>query len=69
MAEKRINQIHRILKDYEDDAVYASNMVRKIQAYENNGIFVGEKLILTYETEKDILSTQKIAQLEGKYLC
>lgn len=52
-----------------DDAAYARNMVRKIQAYENNGIFVGEKLILTYETEKEILNTKKIAQLAERYLC
>lgn len=38
-------------------------MVRKIQAYENNNIFQGERLILTFETEQTILNTGKIAQL------
>ena len=33
-----------------DNPVYARNMVRKIECYENNGIFPGERLILTYET-------------------
>ena len=51
-----------------DDPKYARNMVRKIQAYENNGIFVGEKLILTYETEQNILNTGKIEQMVKKYL-
>lgn len=51
-----------------DNPVYARNMVRKIQGYENNGIFVGEKLILTYETEQSVLNTEKIAQMVKRYL-
>ena len=51
-----------------DDPSYARNMVRKIDAYENNGIFVGERLILTYESEQSILSTRKIEQMVERYL-
>lgn len=51
-----------------DDPAYAKNMVRKIQAYESNGIFQGERLILTYETEQTILNTSKIEQLAKRYL-
>ena len=51
-----------------DDPGYARKMVRKINAYENNGIFAGEKLILTYETEMTILNTEKIKQLVERYL-
>lgn len=51
-----------------DDINYARNMVRKINAYENNGIFPGERLILTYETEQTILNTNKIEQLVERYL-
>ena len=51
-----------------DDPVYARKLVKKIQAYENNGIFPGEKLILTYETEQTILNTTKIEQLVKRYL-
>lgn len=47
---------------------YARRMVRKINAYKNNGIYAGEKLILTYETEQTILNTGKIEQLVDKYL-
>lgn len=50
-----------------DEPVYARNMVRKINAYENNGIFVGERLILTYETEQTILNTSKIEELVKRY--
>lgn len=51
-----------------DDPKYARKMVKKIQAYENNGIFAEEKLILTYETEQTILNTGKIEQLVKRYL-
>ena len=51
-----------------DDPEYARNMVKKIQMYENNGIFPGENLILTYETEQTILNTSKIEQLVKRYL-
>ena len=51
-----------------DDPVYARNMVRKINAYENNGIFVGERLILTYETEQLILNTGKIEQMVKHFI-
>lgn len=51
-----------------DDPVYARYVIRKIQAYENNNLFPGERLILTYETEKTILGTGKIEQLVNKYI-
>lgn len=51
-----------------DDPAYARKMVRKTQAYENNEIFQGERLILTYETEQTILNTSKIEQLVKHYL-
>lgn len=51
-----------------DDPLYARKFVRKIHAYENNDIFPGEKLILTYETEQMVLSTGSIEKLVKKYL-
>lgn len=51
-----------------DNPAYARNMVKRIQAYEDNGIFQGEKLILTFETEQTILNTDKIEQLVKRYL-
>lgn len=51
-----------------DNPIYARNMVRKIECYENNGIFPGERLILTYETEQSVLNTRKIEQMVERYL-
>lgn len=51
-----------------DDPAYAKKAIRKIQTYENNQIFPGERLILTYETEQNVLSTAKIEQMVKKYL-
>ncbi len=51
-----------------DSPEYARNMVRKIEMYEKNGIFPGERLIVTYETEQSVLGTEKIAQMVERYL-
>ena len=51
-----------------DDFVYAQNAVRKILAYEENGIYPGESLILTFETEKNVLNTRIIERLVHRYL-
>lgn len=51
-----------------DDPEYARKMVRKINMYENNEIFPGDRLIITYETEQVILNTGKIKQLVERYL-
>ena len=51
-----------------DDPVYAQNAVRKIQAYEGNGIYPGERLILTFETGKIVLNTRTIERLVYRYL-
>lgn len=51
-----------------DDPDYAKKAIRKIQVYENNDIYPGERLILTYETSQTILNTGKIQQLVERYL-
>ena len=51
-----------------DDPDYARNAVRKIQMYEENGIYPGEKLILTFETEKSVLDIRIVKKLVEKYL-
>lgn len=45
-----------------DDSNYVENALQKIALYEQNGIFPGENLILTYETRKNPIN-QKIAML------
>lgn len=51
-----------------DDPVYARSAVKKIETYEKNNIFPGEKLILTYETDRTVLHTKTIERLAKKYL-
>lgn len=51
-----------------DDPSYAENAVRKIQAYEENEIYPGERLILTFETEKTVLNTRQIQKLADRYI-
>ena len=50
-----------------DDPAYATSAIKKIKIYENNGINVGEKLILTFETQKSILSTTEIERNVRKF--
>ena len=40
----------------------------RLQAYEENGIFPGERLILTFETEKTVLNTRMIERMVLRYL-
>ena len=48
--------------------MYARNAVRKILAYEENGIYPGERLILTFETEKMALDVRMVKTLIERYL-
>lgn len=43
-----------------DDPEYARRAVRKIEVYEENGILLGERLIITFETSEKVLSTKEI---------
>ena len=51
-----------------DDLIYAQNAVRKIQAYEENDIYPGDRMILTFETERTALDMQLIEKLVCRYL-
>lgn len=51
-----------------DDPAYAHNAVKKIQAYEENDIYPGERLILTFETAKNVLDMRHVKKLAEKYL-
>ncbi|MBR3468115.1 MAG: hypothetical protein IKH28_00225 [Lachnospiraceae bacterium] len=50
-----------------DDPVYARSAVKKIYGYEQNGIFEGERLILTYETEDTVMNTRDIERKLAQY--
>lgn len=45
-----------------DDATYVESAIQKIAIYEQNGIFPGDNLILTYETKKTPIN-QKIVRI------
>ena len=66
---KRFGQ--EIYWEYEgmmDKPEYARMAVRKIESYQKNGIYPGERLILTFETEKSILNSNNIDELIKRYL-
>lgn len=51
-----------------DDPEYASKAVNKIKTYEKNGIFVGERLIVTQETSGIVLQSSDIERKVKKFL-
>lgn len=51
-----------------DDSSYVEKAIRKIASYEQNGIFPGENLILTYETKKNPLNQKTIKMMMQHYL-
>lgn len=51
-----------------DNPEYATNAVKKLNCYQMNGIMPGERLILTFETAKDVLNSTIVADLVNKYL-
>ena len=51
-----------------DDRSYVRNAVRKMHANEKNDIYPGERLILTFETEKSVLDTAIVQRIVEKYL-
>lgn len=51
-----------------DDPAYVNSIIKKISTYEANGIYPGERLILTFETKEIYLSTNEIERLCDKYL-
>ena len=51
-----------------DDPKYARRNVRKIQTYEENGIFIGDQLIVTFETSQTVIGTKELDRLMKKYV-
>ena len=51
-----------------DDPQYARKALEKIRLYENNGIFIGEQLILTFESSEQPLDNREFELLIEKYL-
>lgn len=51
-----------------DNPEYARTAIQKIEAYEKNGIFPGENLILTFETSMTPINTELMQMNVKKYL-
>lgn len=51
-----------------DDEIYSEHVVSKIESYQKNGIFPGEKLLMTFETSKKALNIKAVEQMISKYL-
>lgn len=51
-----------------DDPTYVKSALKKIEGYENNGIYIGERLILTFETESSGLSKRSIERNVKRFL-
>lgn len=51
-----------------DKQEYARAAVRKIDTYQKHGIYPGERLILTFETEQNVLNSKVIEDLVNNYL-
>lgn len=51
-----------------DDPDYAENALQKLSAYEQNGLYLGESLILTYETKRKPLNQKMIMDKINHYL-
>ena len=51
-----------------DNPNYAESAVKKIEMYENNGIFPGDQLILSFETSATVINMQLVRTLVEKHL-
>ena len=51
-----------------DDSTYAEYALRKINYYQQNGIYPGDRLILTHETRKNPISQTLITKIIQNYL-
>lgn len=51
-----------------DDTDYLEDALQRIEMYERNGIFPGEKLILTHETSKHPINLKDVERLILQYL-
>ena len=51
-----------------DNPEYARTAVKKLELYEKNGIYPGERLLLTFETSTSVISTELIKEMVERYL-
>lgn len=68
LSKKSRKEIYWEHEGMMDNPEYARSAVKKIHSYQANGIYLGESLILTFETEKTILSTKEMEELIQQYI-
>ena len=51
-----------------DDPSYLESALKKIATYEQNNIFIGDQLILTFETRKNPMSQKQVMRMIRRYL-
>ena len=51
-----------------DHPEYARSAVKKIETYENNNIYPGERLILSFETSESVINMNLIKEMTERYL-
>lgn len=52
-----------------DDYNYVETVMRKLNTYERNGIYIGVNLFITYETSRNPLNTRTLDGLIRSLLC
>lgn len=68
LSKKTRKEIYWEHEGMMDKPEYAKSAVKKIESYQRNGIYLGERLILTFETELTVLNSQIVEELVEKYL-
>lgn len=68
LSPKTGNEIYWEHEGRIDKADYAMSAVKKIELYETNHIYPGERLILTFETEQTTINMRIVEQMVDKYL-
>ena len=58
LSKKTRKEIYWEHEGMMDKPEYAKSAVKKIESYQRNGIHLGERLILTFETELTVLNSQ-----------
>lgn len=68
LSKKTYQEIYWEHEGMMDKQDYARAAVRKIELYQINHIYPGDRLIITFETEQNVLNSKIIENLIEKYL-
>lgn len=68
LSKKTRKEIYWEHEGMMDKPEYAKSAVKKIESYQRNGIHLGERLILTFETELTVLNSRIVEELVERYL-